>query len=246
MLLLLVGGVWADRLPRHQLMVATDVVRFGLHALLAALIFAGDVPLWQIATIEALFGAAMAFSRPAYTGLLPQTVPEEDIQPAQALTGITNTVSQFLGPALATGLVLGLGAGWAFLLDALTFLLSAAFLLCLSSLATIDDLLHHLSTSLGRLRNGVVQFLTDGEGRGQLPFRDSQCLSQRARRRATELGLDEAELLLRVAKCIVRREEQLVCFSAHLLLHFRLLEGTLSLFAQAADAPDQPQDAQHD
>ena len=127
-LLLLIGGVWADRLPRHQVMIATDLVRFGLHAALAALVFAGDVPLWQIASIEALFGAAMAFSRPAYTGLLPQTVPEEDIQAAQALTGITNTVSQFVGPAIATGLVLWAGAGWAFLLDALTFLVSAAFL----------------------------------------------------------------------------------------------------------------------
>ena len=128
-LLLLIGGVWADRLPRHRVMIATDVVRFGLHALLAALIFAGDVPLWQIATIEALFGAAMAFSRPAYTGLLPQTVPEEDIQAAQALTGITNTVSQFVGPAIATALVVGVGAGWAFALDAVTFLVSAAFLM---------------------------------------------------------------------------------------------------------------------
>ena len=127
-LLLLVGGVWADRLPRHRVMVATDLVRFALHALLAALILAGDAEIWQIAAIEALFGATMAFFRPAYTGLLPQTVPEEDIQAAQALTGITNTISAFLGPALATALVLGLGAGWAFALDALTFLVSAAFL----------------------------------------------------------------------------------------------------------------------
>ena len=37
--LLLLGGVWADRLPRHRVMVATDLVRFVLHALLAALIF---------------------------------------------------------------------------------------------------------------------------------------------------------------------------------------------------------------
>lgn len=127
--LLLIGGVWADRLPRHRVMVATDLIRFALHVLLAVLIFTGDVPIWQIAVIEALFGAAMAFFRPAYTGLLPQTVPEADIQAAQALTGITNTVSQFAGPAVATGLVLGLGAGWAFALDALTFLVSAAFLL---------------------------------------------------------------------------------------------------------------------
>jgi MFS family permease len=127
--LLLIGGVWADRLPRHRLMIATDAVRFALHALLAVLIFAGEPPVWQIAAIEALFGAAMAFFRPAYTGLLPQTVPEQDIQAAQALTGVTNTVFQFIGPAVATALVLGLGAGWAFALDALTFAVSAAFLL---------------------------------------------------------------------------------------------------------------------
>src|SRR5688500_15302934 len=121
-LLLIVGGVWADRLPRHRLMIATDLVRFGLHALLALLIVTGEPAIWVIALIEALFRAAMAFFRPAYTGVLPQTVPEEDIQAAQALTGITNTVGQFLGPAVATALVLGLGAGWAFGLDALTFL----------------------------------------------------------------------------------------------------------------------------
>src|SRR5581483_11678231 len=37
--LLLFGGVWADRLPRHRIMIVTDVVRAGLHALLAGLIF---------------------------------------------------------------------------------------------------------------------------------------------------------------------------------------------------------------
>jgi MFS family permease len=127
--LLLIGGVWADRLPRHRLMVATDLIRFALHALLAVLILTGEPAIWQIAAIEAVFGATMAFFRPAYTGLLPQTVPEEDIQAAQALTGLTSTVSQFVGPAIATGLVIGVGAGWAFALDALTFLVSAAFLL---------------------------------------------------------------------------------------------------------------------
>ena len=44
---LLIGGVWADRLPRHKVMVVTDLVRFALHALLAALIFTGTVEIWQ-------------------------------------------------------------------------------------------------------------------------------------------------------------------------------------------------------
>jgi MFS family permease len=125
---LLIGGVWADRLPRHRVMIATDLIRFALHALLAALIFAGAVEIWHLVVIEALFGTAEAFFRPAYTGLVPQTVPEEMIQDAKAAGSTVETVAEFVGPALATALVLGLGAGWAFALDAATFLVSAFFL----------------------------------------------------------------------------------------------------------------------
>jgi MFS family permease len=125
---LLIGGVWADRLPRHRVMVATDVVRFALHAALAALIFTGEIRIWQLVVIEAGFGAAEAFFRPASTGLLPQTVPEPEIQEASALRTLSENVAEFAGPALATALVLGPGAGWAFAFDAGTFLFSAAML----------------------------------------------------------------------------------------------------------------------
>jgi MFS family permease len=126
---ILIGGVWADRLPRHRVMVATDLIRFALHALLAVLIFTGSVEIWAIAVIEAAFGTAEAFFRPAYTGLIPQTVPEEEIQQAKAAFGAIETTTEFAGPALATLLVLGVGPGYAFAIDAATFLVSAAFLL---------------------------------------------------------------------------------------------------------------------
>lgn len=125
---LLIGGVWADRLPRHRVMLATDLIRFALHALLAVLIFTGGAAIWAIAVIEALFGTAEAFFRPAYTGLVPQTVPESEIQPAKAMLGTVETITEFAGPALATVLVLGVGPGSAFAIDAATFLVSAAFL----------------------------------------------------------------------------------------------------------------------
>jgi MFS family permease len=125
---LLFGGVWADRLPRHRVMIATDLVRFTLHGLLAVLIFAGTVRIWEVVAIEILFGTAEAFFRPAANGLLPQTVPEEDIQQATAITTMSNNIAEFAGPALATVLVLSAGAGWAFALDAVTFLVSAACL----------------------------------------------------------------------------------------------------------------------
>lgn len=125
---LLIGGVWADRLPAHRVMVATDVIRFALHAALAALILTGEVRIWQLVVIEGLFGAAEAFYQPASSRLLPETVPEEQIQEGNALRTLSENVAEFAGPALATGLVLGPGAGWAFALDAATFLLSAALL----------------------------------------------------------------------------------------------------------------------
>ena len=127
--LLLFGGVWADRLPRHRIMIVTDLIRAALHATLTVLIFAGAVRVWQIVVIEALFGAARAFFQPAYAGLLPQTVPEALIQDARALTESVSNVAFLVGPALATALVLGVGAGEAFAFDAATFVLSAALLM---------------------------------------------------------------------------------------------------------------------
>ncbi|HWF72643.1 MAG TPA: MFS transporter [Solirubrobacteraceae bacterium] len=127
--LLLIGGVWADRLPRQQIMIATDLARAGLHVLLAVLILTGAVRIWEIVAIEACFGAAQAFFQPAYTGLVPQTVPEELIQDAKALTETTANLAFLIGPALATVLVLTIGAGEAFVFDAATFVLSAWLLL---------------------------------------------------------------------------------------------------------------------
>jgi MFS family permease len=127
-LFLLVGGVIADRFPRRAVMIGTDLVRFALHASLALMIAFDAVDVWHMVAIGVLFGAAEAFFRPAFTGLLPQTVPEALIQPAQAVTSISRDLSIILGPALGAALVFGVGAEWAFALDAATFLASAVFL----------------------------------------------------------------------------------------------------------------------
>ena len=127
-LFVLIGGVWADRLERHRVMMVTDVVRAALHGTLALLIFLGDAPIWAIAAIEAAFGTAEAFFNPASTGLVPQTVPEQELQQANAANSIVENAAELVGPAIATGLVLGLGAGWAFAVDAATFVFSALLL----------------------------------------------------------------------------------------------------------------------
>jgi MFS family permease len=127
--LLLFGGVLADRFARQRIMLAADLARAALHTLVAGLILAGSLRIGELVAIEACFGAAQAFFQPAYSGLIPQTVPEELIQDAQALSASTVNLAFMLGPALATVLVLGLGAGVAFVLDAASFAVSAALLL---------------------------------------------------------------------------------------------------------------------
>ena len=126
--LLLFGGVWADRLAKHRIMIATDLVRAALHGTLAVLIFAGGASVAEMIVIEALFGAARAFFQPAYTGLLPQTISSALVQDARALSESTANVAILVGPALGAALVLGLGAGEAFVFDAATFVISAVLL----------------------------------------------------------------------------------------------------------------------
>jgi hypothetical protein len=109
-------------------MVASDLMRLVLHGTLALLIVTGVVHVWHMVVIGVLFGTAEAFFRPAYSGLVPQTVPESEIQAAQAISGLSREIATIASPAISTALVLGVGGGAAFGLDALTFAVSAAML----------------------------------------------------------------------------------------------------------------------
>jgi MFS family permease len=127
-LFLLLGGVLADRLPRRTVMIASDLFRFVLHSVLAVLIVTDVVEVGHMIVIGALYGTAQAFFQPAYSGLVPQCVPEEDIQAAQGMTGFSRELSLVLGPAIGTVLFFASGPAGAFFFDALTFLVSVFFL----------------------------------------------------------------------------------------------------------------------
>ncbi len=128
-LFILVGGVWADRLPRQRLMVGSDAVHFASQALMAVLLITGTAQLWQLIVLQAIHGTATAFYRPAATGLIPHTVSRDNLQRANALLFLALSVGTIAGPAIA-GVVVELASpGWAIGLDAVTFLVSAALLL---------------------------------------------------------------------------------------------------------------------
>lgn len=131
----LIGGVWADRLRRHRVMLAADGVRFAVQALGAVLLFTGAAEVWHLVVLLTIYGAAEAFFRPASTGLVPHTVAPEHLQQANALLGSTASVGMVVGPGIGALLVAVSGPGGAFLFDAATFLVSAVFLLRIRGVA---------------------------------------------------------------------------------------------------------------
>jgi MFS family permease len=125
---LLVGGVFADRLPRRAVMLTADVVRMGIQATTAALLLSHTAQIWELIVLQAFAGAATAFFNPASTGLTPMTVSAERLQEANALRGMSMASMQLLGPALAGILIVGVGPGYALAIDAASFGVSAFFL----------------------------------------------------------------------------------------------------------------------
>jgi MFS family permease len=125
------GGVWSDRVPRQLVMIAADVLRALVHGVVALAFFTDTVEVWYLIVSSALFGAASAFFGPASTGLVKTIVSPVRLQEANALLGLSERTVQIFGPALAGVIVATAGYGVVFALDALTFVVSAGFLLAM-------------------------------------------------------------------------------------------------------------------
>jgi MFS family permease len=125
---LLVGGVFADRLPRRAVMLTADVVRFGSQGLVALLVLTHNAEIWEIAVLQFVAGTASAFFNPASTGLTPMTVSPERLQQANALRGLSMASAGIVGTTIGGLVVAGIGAGWALAVDASSFAASAFFL----------------------------------------------------------------------------------------------------------------------
>ncbi len=153
--LVLVGGVYADRLSPRISMLGSDLVRALVVGLIAALLLLGQAQIWQLAILYAIEGAATAFFNPASIAIVPQVVSGARLQEANALLNLSWSVGKVIGPALA-GILLALGdPGWALAADSLTFALSAAFLLGLRAPGLGS---RGVPSFLAELRRGWTEF----------------------------------------------------------------------------------------
>jgi MFS family permease len=154
----LAGGVWADRVGRRRVMLASDVVRAVSQSVTAALLLTGAAEVWMLAVLAFVYGTAAAVFMPALIGLIPQTVRPARLQEANGLLALTRSTASVAGPALAGVLVVSAGSGEAIAVDAATFVVSA---LCLARMrpatepvAAIDGVSEEREPFLAGLRRG--------------------------------------------------------------------------------------------
>lgn len=121
----LLGGPWAgvlvDRLDKRQLLRVTTVAE-GLLALVLGLVTVlGAVEVWMVYLLAFLLGAITAVDNPARRAFVPELVPERDVANAVGLNSTVFTAARVIGPAVAAAVIAGIGVGWCFLLNAVSY-----------------------------------------------------------------------------------------------------------------------------
>jgi MFS family permease len=121
-LLLPFTGFAADHLDRRKVLLCTQAA-MGLLALgLGLLVVTGLVRLWHVYIFAFLLGCAAAFDSPARQVFVSELVEERDLPNAVGLNSTSFNAARMIGPAIAGLLIAGVGSGWVFLINAVTFL----------------------------------------------------------------------------------------------------------------------------
>jgi MFS family permease len=120
------AGVWVDRLPRKWLMIGADL---GRAVVVLGLVWAPDLPT-LLALVFVKFALSSVFG-PARQASIRTTLPDEDLLPANGLSQLSIQGTKVLGPLVGGVIVSLAGPRAAFVVDSITFLVSAA---CLTQL----------------------------------------------------------------------------------------------------------------
>jgi predicted MFS family arabinose efflux permease len=152
----LIGGVFADRTERRNLLIASQVIQMTCALLLATLFATHVVRVWHILTLSFFVGLAQSFGGPAYSALIPTLVKSEDLSNAIALNSIQFNLARVIGPMLGGVALAQLGATWCFGLNGLSFIAVIISLLVIRSryvpAKTTESMLDSMKAGIGFIR----------------------------------------------------------------------------------------------
>jgi MFS family permease len=125
-MLALPAGAWADLVDRRRLLLGAQVGMFLAAAALAASTFLGAAFPALILALTFLLGCGNAVASPAWQAIQPDLVERAVLPQAAALNGVNMNLARAVGPALGGVIVATAGAGWVFVLNAVSFVGIAA------------------------------------------------------------------------------------------------------------------------
>jgi MFS family permease len=127
--IVLAAGVWADRLPRHLVLIAVAIVQGVVQAITGTLVLTDSATIPMLIGLQAVYGLAEGFYLPASTGLIPATISPGRLQQANALLGLSRNATRIVGPAIGGAIIAAGSPGSALLIDAASFAAGALLLL---------------------------------------------------------------------------------------------------------------------
>jgi MFS family permease len=158
------AGVWVDRWDRHRTLVATQALSMIQSFALAALALSGIATIWEIILLALFQGVINAFDMPARQSFVVQMVDRrEDLGNAIALNGSMVNSASLVGPAIAGAVIAGVGEGYCFLIDGISYI--AVIISLLSMRITIPQARRPQREIAHELKEGW-QYV-----RGSLPIR---------------------------------------------------------------------------
>ncbi len=150
-----VSGVVADSKSRKHILFATQAAPMVLSFLLAALTLTGRVQVWHVFTVAALMGVVNAFDFPVRQAFVAELVPREDLISAVTLNSSMINSARTIGPGIGGLLVAGVGEGWCFLGNALSYVAVIVGLLLMKSTAAQKKPPQHFRAGVAEAFNFV-------------------------------------------------------------------------------------------
>jgi MFS family permease len=129
MLLALPAGALADIIDKRRLLIAVQVYLLIVAGALAACTWLGATTPWTLLGFTFFLGVGNALVMPAWSAIVPDLVPPDELPSAIALNSIAVNVSRAIGPAIAGVLVAAVGSWLVFLLNALSYIAILSVLL---------------------------------------------------------------------------------------------------------------------
>jgi MFS family permease len=157
-LFMLFGGVLADRFPRAMVVGVSDVFLSAFVIANGVMLINGTATVFSLAVIAFISGSLNALWWPAFAGLIPEIVEEDDLQSANSVVALGANGANITGTVAGGIIVAGIGAGWAMVADGISFLIAGLLVFTLRKYGKTREQTEHSPTVYDDLVHGWKEF----------------------------------------------------------------------------------------